>query len=129
MEAGNPRLRCQQIWLLLRTLLGLLMSIFLLCSHVAFSLYTHVPGVSFSSYKDTILIGLGLHPMPSFKALSSNESHWELELQHTNFEGKYSSFYNTLPLPTKGMSFLHLSSSISYTLLLPLVQKLILPSF
>ena len=42
--------------------LGLQMTLFMLCPHMAFSLCMHSPGVFYSSYKDTSPIGLGPHP-------------------------------------------------------------------
>lgn len=40
---------------------GLQMAVSLLCPHMAFALCAHLPGVSFSSYKDTSHVGLGSH--------------------------------------------------------------------
>lgn len=48
------------------SLFGLQMPAFSLCLHMVFLLCTCITGVSFSSYKDTSLIGLGPHPVTSF---------------------------------------------------------------
>lgn len=59
LEAGSPGARCGWFDFSGASLLNLQWEVFLLYPHMAFSFFMDIPGVSFSSCKDTSFIGLG----------------------------------------------------------------------
>lgn len=66
LEVRRPRSRHQQVWFLLRAVLGLQVATFSLCPHMAFPLFKCILGVSPSFHKGTSQIGLRPTQMASF---------------------------------------------------------------